>query len=204
MGAVERRAREKAEFREEVLAVARKIVVREGFGALSMRKIADEIEYAPGTIYLYFKSRDEIAQQLCQRGFEDLLQALAPAAAIHDPAKRLTDIGERYVRFGLEHPETYRLIFMEDPKFSTTIFEHEDADSPGMQALGFLIRDFDELKKQKRIDSKTDTTELAETIWAAMHGIVALKLTCHEFPQTPIETLTKMMTQALFRGVLKE
>ena len=61
MARVDRREREKAEFRQIVLDAARQIVLEEGFDALSMRKIADAIEYAPGTIYLYFESRDAIA-----------------------------------------------------------------------------------------------------------------------------------------------
>ena len=70
MARVERREREKAEFRQIVLDAARQIVLEEGFDALSMRKIADAIEYAPGTIYLYFESRDAIAFELCRGGFE--------------------------------------------------------------------------------------------------------------------------------------
>src|SRR6516162_2008366 len=138
---IERREREKAEFREEVLDAARRIVLKEGFDALTMRKIAEAIEYAPGTIYLYFESRDAIAFELCRAGFEELLAALTPAMSIADPTERLHDLGRRYVRFGLENPETYRLIFMDDPKYAEVAFhEHaESADSAGMRALGLLV-----------------------------------------------------------------
>ena len=204
MATVERREREKAEFREDVLQSAREIVLKEGFDALTMRKIAEKIEYSPGTIYLYFESRDAIAHELCTQGFVELLAAFAPAAGIADPVERLEKIGQLYVAFGMEHPETYRLIFMEDPKFTTPMFaEEEHHGSPGGQALGYLERAFDELKAQKRMDPKIDSEQLAETFWAAMHGIVSLKLTCPEFPQTPTETLTRMMSQALFNGILK-
>ena len=100
------------------MAAARAIVLEEGFTALTMRKIADAVEYAPGTIYLYFESRDSIAFELCRRGFEELRAALSPAAAIADPEKRLREMGRLYVRFGIERSETYRLIFMEDAKYS--------------------------------------------------------------------------------------
>lgn len=200
---VQRREREKAEFREEILEAARQIVLKEGFDGLTMRKIADAVEYSPGTLYLYFENRDAIAHELVHRGFEQLVRAFAPAATIADPVERLTKVGEIYVKFGFEHPETYRLIFMEDPKFSTPMFEDEDENSPGMTALGFLINAFEQLKTQGRLDPKTDTQELADAIWAAMHGIVSLKLTCHEFPKTPTETLTRIMSHALFNGILK-
>ena len=82
---MQRREREKAEFRDQVLAAARAIVLEEGFEALTMRKIADAVEYASGTIYLYFESRDEIAFELCRRGFDELLAALTPATKVAGP-----------------------------------------------------------------------------------------------------------------------
>jgi AcrR family transcriptional regulator len=201
-----RREREKAEFREHVLAAARRIVLAEGFDALTMRKIAEAIEYAPGTIYLYFDSRDAIAFELCRAGFEELLAALAPAAAIADPAERLREIGRRYVRFGLENPETYRLIFMDDPKFSTLAFEEQEkaADSPGMQALGLLVVIFAELRAGKRLASEAELNALAEMTWATVHGIVSLKIAhADTFPMTPSDDLIELLADTLVRGLVK-
>jgi AcrR family transcriptional regulator len=205
VGKVDRRERERAEFREEVLAAARKIVLEEGFDALSMRKIADAIEYAPGTIYLYFESRDAIAFELCRTGFEQFLAALAPAAALADPLERFAELGRRYVEFGLDNPETYRLLFMEDPKFSEAGFQErtEAADSPGIQALGILVGIFDELRAQKRLKSKIDSKVLAETTWAAVHGIVSLKITSHAYPQSDAGQLLQTVIGAVAEGLIK-
>ena len=199
-----RREREKAEFREEVLAAARAIVLEDGFAALTMRKIADAVEYAPGTIYLYFESRDAIAFELCRRGFEELLAALLPAAAIADPVERLRELGVRYVRFGIDRAETYRLIFMEDAKYSTAIFakKSEDADSPGLRALGLLVAAFDELRAQGRLAIEATSQELAETIWASVHGIVSLTCTYANLPMTVATRLLEIQTLALFEGLL--
>jgi AcrR family transcriptional regulator len=118
MGIVERKKRQKQALRERILDAARRIVVREGFAALSMRKIADAIEYSPATLYLHFASRDEIARALCAEGFAQLLATFVPLAAIADPAERLKALGHAYVAFGVAHPQTYRLIFMEDPSYT--------------------------------------------------------------------------------------
>jgi AcrR family transcriptional regulator len=202
----DRREREKAEFREEVLAAARRIVLREGFDALTMRKIAEAIEYAPGTIYLYFDSRDAIAFELCRAGFEEFLAALAPATSLTDPIERLRDLGRRYVRFGLENPETYRLIFMDDPKFAEVAFHEraEAADSPGMQALALLISIFSELQQSGRLASGADPAALAEMMWVAVHGIVSLKINHAEhFPATPTDELLELTVGTIARGFLK-
>lgn len=118
MGIVERKSRQKQALRERILDAARRIVMREGFAALSMRKIADAIEYSPATLYLHFASRDEIAQALCAEGYAQLLETFVPLAQIADPAERLKALGRAYVAFGVAHPETYRLIFMEDPSYT--------------------------------------------------------------------------------------
>jgi AcrR family transcriptional regulator len=118
MGIVERKSRQKQALRERILDASRRIVIREGFAALSMRKIADAIEYSPATLYLHFASRDEIAQALCAEGYAQLLETFAPLVQIADPAERLKALGRAYVAFGVAHPETYRLIFMEDPSYT--------------------------------------------------------------------------------------
>ncbi|CAE6874920.1 hypothetical protein R69927_03756 [Paraburkholderia domus] len=118
MGIVERKSRQKQALRERILDAARRIVMREGFAALSMRKIAEAIEYSPATLYLHFASRDEIAQALCAEGYAQLLETFVPLAQIADPTERLKALGRAYVAFGVAHPETYRLIFMEDPSYT--------------------------------------------------------------------------------------
>lgn len=117
MGIAERKSRQKQALRERILDAARRIVMREGFAALSMRKIADAIEYSPATLYLHFASRDEIAHALCAEGYAQLLETFVPLAGIVDPAERLRALGRAYVAFGVAHPETYRLIFMEDQSY---------------------------------------------------------------------------------------
>jgi len=199
----DRREREKTEFRKIVLDAARRIVLEGGFDALTMRKIADAIEYAPGTIYLYFQSRDAIAFELCWEGFEALLAAVAPAGAIADPQERLLDLGVRYVRFGIENPQTYRLIFMGDPKYATSLFEDrgKEEGSPGMQALALLVGAFAELRAQGRLAIDAEPYALAEMLWSAVHGIVALHLACGQFPETPPERLRELLTQTLLHGL---
>ncbi|MFM0597820.1 TetR/AcrR family transcriptional regulator [Paraburkholderia dilworthii] len=118
MGIAERKNRQKQALRERILDASRRIVMREGFAALSMRKIADAIEYSPATLYLHFASRDEIAQALCEEGYAQLLATFEPHARIADPAERLKALGRAYIAFGVEHPQTYRLIFMEDPSYT--------------------------------------------------------------------------------------
>jgi AcrR family transcriptional regulator len=199
MGIADRKERQRAELREQIVQVARDMVMREGFAALSMRKLADAVEYAPATLYLHFENRDAIARELCVRGFQDLLAALEPAAKVEEPVERLARLGEAYVRFGLEQPETYRLIFMEDPKLSTALFESEDGAGP--RAFGVLAKVFEDLKAAGRLAEDAVPVQLAEVLWAGVHGIVSLRLTCTGFKGSPPEELARVLVATLVNGL---
>ena len=173
---------------------------REGFAALTIRKIADAIEYAPGTLYLYFENRDAIARELSSEGFRKLLEAFAPAEKIAEPRARLEAIGRAYVRFGMKNPETYRLIFMEDPQLTTAVLKEED---PGQRAYRALVDPLEELRAAGRLRPGADAQALADTLWSVVHGIVSLKLTCPGFPVTAVEPLLDTALRSVFDGLLR-
>jgi AcrR family transcriptional regulator len=183
MGIAERKERQKAELRDLILAAARMIFAEEGAAALTMRRIAEVIEYSPGTIYLYFANREEIALQLVREGFEKLLAAFGPALAIADPVERLRAFGQAYLAFGLAEPQSYKLIFMEDAKFAYSVLEpsalepSEPDDDPGQRAFELLsstIRAAVASGQFKPVDSE----QAADAIWAALHGVLSLSITC--------------------------
>jgi len=200
MGIVERKSREKQALRERILDASRRIVMRDGFGALSMRKIADAIEYSPATLYLHFQNRDEIARALCTEGYAQLLASLAPHGSIADPAERLKALWRAYVAFGVEHPETYRLIFMEDPTYLGAAFASasEAGEETGDAAFRLVADAFDQLKMQGRLPAATNSEVCTEALWATMHGIVALRLTCPVFPRAPLDAVVNAALDAWF------
>ena len=193
MGIAERKTRQKLELRERILDAARRIVMREGFAALSMRKIAEAIEYSPATLYLHFESRDAIARALCMEGYAQLLATFEPLAPIADPAGRLRAIGRAYVEFGIANPQTYRLIFMEDPSYTGAALVGEgtagadDSASADDAAFRLLVDSIDALKAQGRLPGAPASDVCAEAFWATLHGIVALHLTCPVFPRAPLD-----------------
>lgn len=202
MGIAERRQRQKGQLREQILAAARDIVLKEGFRALSMRKLADAVEYAPATLYLHFKNRDEIAVELSARGFQELWTFLAPAASLATPEERLRAAAQRYLQFGVSNPETYRLLFMEDPEITSAVLRGTPKEG-GEQSLRLLVEAFEALQAQGRLVPGADPQRLTEVFWAGLHGVVSLKLTCKDFLTTPMEVLSEHMLSALLKGMLQ-
>jgi AcrR family transcriptional regulator len=204
MGSSERKARQRATLQQQILTAAREITLRDGFAALTMRKIADAIEYAPGTIYLYFENRDEIAIALCRQGYQELLDCLQPTAKILDPRDRLKAIASAYIDFGLTNPATYRLIFMEDPKFTNAALSQvpiDRADGAGMGSFQLLVTIFDDMKAERRVSIDADSARLAEIFWTSLHGILSLKLTFPGFLTTPAAELVTTMTDTFLAGL---
>ena len=106
MGVEERRAREKQDLRQEILDAARELFVREGYEAVSMRKIADSIEYSPTTIYLYFRDKTELFDCLSEQAFGKLLNKLQSIGG-RECGSSLDALRRglcAYAEFGLENP----------------------------------------------------------------------------------------------------
>jgi AcrR family transcriptional regulator len=206
MGSSERKERQKAQLQQQILNAAREITIRDGFAALTMRKIADAIEYAPGTIYLYFENRDEIAIQLCRQGYQELLDCLQPTATIPDPCDRLRAIASAYINFGLTNTATYRLIFMEDPKFTNAALAEvpiDSSDGAGMRSFQLLVTIFDDMKAKGLLSIDADSARLAEIFWTSLHGILSLKLTFPGFLTTPSEELVTTMADTFMAGLFQ-
>jgi AcrR family transcriptional regulator len=202
----QRREQAREAIRQEILSVSRQIITREGFAALTMRKLAEHIGYSPAAIYLHFRNRDEIAHEVSRTGYADLLAELSSAVAVSsaDAVSRLRALCTAYVRFGLDNPQTYSLIFMEDPAYLAAVLAHPPADDPGARAYGLLVDAAEALMSAGRRLPKVGkparaatAVEFAETIWASLHGIVSLKLTCPVFPTSQAEVLTPIMIESL-------
>src|SRR3954471_23503828 len=111
MGVKERRQRERTEVRERILDAALEVFAKQGVEGVTMRALADAIEYTPPVIYAHFRDKDAIIQELCYRQLRSLAKAFASVGKIDDPIERLRRVGRTYIDFGLEHPSHFRFMF---------------------------------------------------------------------------------------------
>jgi AcrR family transcriptional regulator len=204
---IARNADEKAKLKVKILEAAREIVIRDGFGALSIRKLAEKIGYTPGNIYLYFAGRDEIAREICRQSYAEILAAIEQAARVKDPMERLKALLKSYADFAEARPETYKLAFMQDPQFNEVMFRQtaiDEESGAGHQAFRLIVDALGELKKTGKIDKHASTRQLAEVLWAGVHGVVSLKLIYPAFPATSTRELVKTMIRTLINGLRVE
>jgi AcrR family transcriptional regulator len=204
MGIAERKERQKTELRERILMAALRIIRDDGFAALTMRRIAEAVEYSPAALYLHFSSRDEIALALVRDGFAKLVAHMAPAMYEEDPLARVDAIGRAYLDFAQREPETYRLIFMEDERFASPIMLalKDSDDDAGDTAFGFLHDTVRELI-DRGIYRPLNAQAVAALLWSSLHGIAALKISCPSYPfEGSIAEPGELLMDILTRGLL--
>jgi AcrR family transcriptional regulator len=115
MGTRERQEREREIVRRAIVDAARELFVAEGFGKVSMRKIAERIEYSPAAIYSYFPGKDDIFYALAEEGFRLLCDGLPkdPKDEESDPLALVRHALKGLYRFSQAHPEYYALMFLD-------------------------------------------------------------------------------------------
>ena len=206
MGIKERREREKQELRGLILETARELFVEQGYEQVSMRKIADRIEYSPTAIYLHFKDKESLLIELCQCDFRTLAEKFHTIARVKDPIERLRQAGHAYARFGFEHPNQYRMMFMTPHPQPAPGETDIQQGNPNEDAYAFLQHIVGECIEQKlfRREAK-DLDMVAQTIWAGIHGVVSLHIMQQNNPWIdwrPVEKTVRLMIDVLIDGLL--
>jgi AcrR family transcriptional regulator len=114
MGTKERQQRDRDRIHQAILTAARDLFVTEGYRNVSMRKIADRIEYSPAAIYSYFPSKDDIFFTLAEEGFRLLAGHLQGAIQhVNDPLERLRRGLWAFYEFSKVNPEYFELMFID-------------------------------------------------------------------------------------------
>ena len=179
----DRRARQKTLLRQQILDAARELLVRDGYDKLSMRRVAERIDYSPTAIYLHFKDKQELVSSLCDETFARLVHELETLPdEFADPLVRLRKGMERYVAFGLKHPDHYLPTFVLPlPGTMDADDLQKAADSNGMRCFGCLRDCIAAGVKAKKL-RKVDPEVAARAAWAGIHGVTSLLIVHHHFP----------------------
>lgn len=211
MTSIDRRSREKAEVYGRILAAARSLFIQHGYEQVTMRQIADAIEYTPGSLYVHFKDKRDLILALCRHDFgqfHESLQALLRDEP--DPVTRIWKMGARYMEFARRHPRQYELMFLTkcpadvepDPEDLAHI------EDPSQNGYAFLILCVHEALNAHRLRPElTDPLVVAQTLWGALHGAAALYITFDNDPWVrlaPFEDAARLARANVLRGLLRE
>src|SRR5208337_3456893 len=184
MGQMAFRQQYRQEFRSVILEAARQLFVRQGYESFSMRKLAERLDCSHGTIYLYFKNKQQLFDFLVEDSFAQLARALdhlrqqKPGA---DPVYLLKQAGRIYVNFGRRNPNAYEFAFVIRRSGPVRPWKLH----PGFAFLRNTIKACIEERRFRAVDVDTAT----QAMWAAVHGVTSLLIARPGFPWVPADEL---------------
>jgi AcrR family transcriptional regulator len=201
MGIAERQKRQKENLRKEIFDAASELFAQEGYANVSMRKIAERIEYSPTTIYLYFKDKNELLKYICEETFAKLGEQIREISEPEtEPIIALRKGLRAYVDFGLAHPNHYEVVF------GMPIFNQpHDKEYPYEGSMG--QRTFEYLRSQVEACvaagkiKKGDVAMMSQILWAGIHGIVSLLNNHLDFPFVEKNDLIDGMIETIIDGL---
>jgi len=201
MGVAERKARHRTSLRQEILEAARELFVTEGYQNVSMRRIAEKIEYSPTTIYIYFRDKQELLFQVVEDTFRQLAQTLEELQKeqIDDPVEHLRRGLRAYVDFGIQHPNHYKLALMTEPDPDEDPSKYCNPETMSMQAFNYLKMSVAACVEQGKFrDGNIDLA--SEVLWSGVHGITALLIIHPNFPWTDPQRIVDELINRLISG----
>ncbi len=172
MGITERRQRQKDEVRTSIINAARTLVLEEGWQSLSIRRIAEAIEYSVPVIYDHFENKDAILTEFTMTGYDMLAKSLKQAKSKFDqPCQQLDAMANAYWNFAFENKEYYQLMFgLGMPNCETA------RSIPGLAVFGELL--VTSIKEVIALSPNKDKDPFLKyhTFWSVLHGLVSINM----------------------------
>ncbi|HEY0124049.1 MAG TPA: TetR/AcrR family transcriptional regulator [Rhizobium sp.] len=165
MGISERKTRERGERERRIVVAARTIAERDGWASVTIRRLADEIEYSQPVLYSHFGNRDEIVGAVALEGFGELATMLRTAIRPSSTPKALVEgVATAYLDFAFARPAMYEAMFILPTGLR---FARSDTPAPLREAFGAMATVIAPFSQD--VDTAT------ETFWAALHGLAELE-----------------------------
>jgi AcrR family transcriptional regulator len=194
--------------REEILAAAKAILIEDGYEGVSIRKVAARIGISSTAIYLYFKEKDELLDSVCHDVFAELVPQMdALLAAEQPPLDRMRRGLALYLRFALAHPDEYRVVFL--TRRPNTGWDHRAplhyVDRWGHARVNLFMYLAAGLRMCMEAGAirAGDPMTMAETVFAAQHGLLALLILAPEQKWSPADELIDDTVELILRGLAR-
>lgn len=208
MPAPSRREQHCLEMRDKVLNAARQLLLADGIGGFTMRKLADRVGYTPTALYYHFEDKDAVLQALMDADCMALRKGLDRAGKVEDPIDRLRVMCAAYIDFALKNSDvyTFMMLLRRDADIVLDPANVRKGD-PAQDGYAFLKQAAaDGIADSRFRPEFTDPDQLAQIIWSGVHGLVSLHLTLGKdpwFDWRPVRPTGKFLIEAMLRGVVK-
>lgn len=205
MGTAERIERERLDRRARILDAARELFVERGVAAVTLREIAQRIEYSTTAIYVQFKDKAALVDAMVEEDFAAFATGLEATARIVDPVERIRALHVAYIDFALAMPRHYQLMFLSPPPGAPS----KPVEHPtGIDGYRVLYGAVAECIASGRFRAEVaDASAASQLVWAAVHGLVSLLIVLgsHDaFEWRSREILSALSYDVTLRGLLRD
>ncbi|WP_340104771.1 TetR/AcrR family transcriptional regulator [Rhodohalobacter sp. 8-1] len=188
--------------REDILEVSRTILVKDGFGKMSMRKIAKHAGVSATSIYLHFQNKDELLLALIESSIAKLALALEKNLSDSDDSiTKLEKIAQAFVEFALNNPQEYEIIYMvrpeEMPKFPKEKFQQ-------VRKIYELLADIIREGSSKGPLSVDKPLMSAYTLWAQLHGVASVIISKRLDTRIPTGEFVSQAVEHIIQGFISQ
>lgn len=207
MGTQARRTREKERRREEILDAAKQLFFVQGFAATTMDQIAGQVELSKGTLYLYFKSKEELYISLLVDGLQLLNQAFSTAVENKTGWQaKIRSIGWSYFHYSKNYPQYFHINFQfQHGELTARISDalYQQCVQAATACLAHLSRAIAQGMADGDIGQDHDSSSLAVTLWGALTGIIMLHAgkDHRKFMPYPLEQLVGQNIEIAVHGL---
>lgn len=177
------RARRHQRTQQAIIDAARQIIRETGIEGLSMRAIADRIDYSPAGLYEYFGSKEEIVGAVCAQGFEWLARRLAQVDQALPPTDYMLELGMAYIDFAIHNADSFLLMFTTFPLAAIDKNQLSTLDREALMdeqsAFGILVQGVQRCVAEGIYHPKPgfDVLEMTYASWSQVHGLAMLHIT---------------------------
>jgi AcrR family transcriptional regulator len=189
--------------RAEILSAAERIFIAQGYEGATIRKIADEVGVSSTALYMHFQDKDQILLEICDRAMSELLAInLRIATRPGDPVGRVRNMLGAYMRFALDNPNAYRLMFCA-ASMANSPRRRDATVQLGDRCFEKFSGVVGEIAAQGRLRTG-DIRAVTQALWAACHGLISLRIAKPDFDWSPIETGMDVMLDGLLFGLVTD
>lgn len=186
--------------RENILACACDLYLKDGLEGFSMRKLAREVGVTAPALYRYYEGKEHVILDVVREAYREFSGSLYQALEGRTPAERLSRAGQGYLDFALEHPRWYQMVFISPEQLGVTDVPEE------LEAQGCAIHQFWVDRLRECMDAgllkEDDPTQVGLTMWAHFHGMITLYQTGHlEMGEDDFRAMLRASGARMMRGM---
>ncbi|MBZ0301493.1 MAG: TetR/AcrR family transcriptional regulator [Anaerolineae bacterium] len=189
--------------RDAILSAAIEMITREGADKLSLRKIAQRLDYSPAGLYEYFGSKEEIIDAVCSEGNTRLVNAMKQVPASLPLEQYLVALGLAYVTFARQNPDYFAFMFM-NRAIPPEAMPGSADDLPDDDGFTVLIQAVERGQQAGLLTRSGTSLETAYSLWALVHGMATLQATYLRHVPFDFAAADQRAMESFVAGLMRE